>query len=313
MAIKFAVNQRCWYDNANWMDNIWQFSWAGWVRFDTIDTTQYQFVWAHPGATDRMEVYKRLTNPQYVRFQVYAGGVGMFVDDESGVPVAGTAYHFAVTWTPHTTGGMKIYRNGTLVGTANTTTQTANYNSGGSVDLFFAAKNAMSYGLCTLEGHSFWTDSILTANQIQALYWCGWPHLCAPKPAASYPFERPIVNRFRDASGNGRHILPAWIGATNPSSENPIGKWDDPHQDFGECHVPSAAGPADPNPWTYWATTTHPTVASTVTGLSNGTTYEFSTTAVDSSANESLHSAIYEAMPSAVAARHTPRRKFFGH
>lgn len=311
MAIKFPVNARCYYDNANWLDNISAFSWAGWVRFDTIDTNSLQFVWAHVGATDRMEVYKLRTNGR-VRCQVYAGGIGQFVEDSTGSPVAGTTYHLAATWTKAATGGLKIYRNGVFVAQSNTTTQTGNYNSGGSVDLVFGARNTINYGLCSLEGHGFWPGAVLTAEQIRCLYWSGWPHLVAPKPAAFYTFAPETLTTFKDSSGNSRHITSTWISGA-VATAGTIGKWDAPDAFPGDAYRVSAAGPVTPNDWTLFGSVTHPTVTSTVTGLTNGTTYELAVTALDESGNESQLSAIVEATPSAVAVKHVPRRVFRGH
>lgn len=313
MAIQFPVSNRAYYDNADWLDNCSAFSWAGWVRFDSIEAADYQFVWSHPGVTDRMEVYKKLSSPQYVRFQVLAGGVGVTVDDTTGAPSAGTKYHWAVTWQKNTSGGIKIYRNGSFVAQANTTSQTANYNSGGSVDLYLASKWATSYGRCTCEGWGFWAGTALSATQIAALYWAGWPHLATcPKPSAHWLFAPDLLTRIPDCSGNSRHITSSWI-SSGVSAVGTMGKWEDPGQEPGGYHRQVAAGPSPPDPWTLWSTVLHPTLTSLVTGLSNGTTYQFCASAVDTSSNESIKSDIVEATPQDVGVVHTPRRVFIGH
>lgn len=312
MAIQFPNNNAAYYDAANWLDNIDSLSWCGWVRVDNLRVPAAdQTIWGHRGAVDRMQFFR--DDGGEIWFAVTAGGVYDRVEDTITC-VEDTLYHFAVTWEKNSATGLKLYRNGAYITSASTTDQPNNYQSGGTVDLFLGCySNDNSFGQCTGEGWCWWTGTVLDADQIAALYWVGWPHLVnVPPPAAFYPLNDALLTRFPDWSGNSRHIESSTID-TGVLAAGRIGKWEDPHGAPSARYRQPGAGVTPPNTWTLFETVNHPTTTSVVTGLTNGTTYEFSLTALDTSGNESVRSNIIEATPLALAAVHTPKPAFLWH
>jgi hypothetical protein len=313
MAIQFPDLNAAQYDNANWLDNVDSVSWSGWVSWDTIDVGNRQYAWGHRGAVDRSSFRKNNAATEYARWSLTAGGVNVTVDDTI-TPVAGTVYHFVLTWEANSATGMKLYRNGSLINTSSTTTQTANYNSGGNVDLYIGCySNNNAFGKITGEGFIYWPGVVLDADQAARLYYEGWPHLAqCPKPAALYELNGSSLTRIPDSSGNSRHIESAFIDSGVVDAGR-VGKWEDPSSETAGFYRQGAAGPSPPNSWTLIETVTHPTNTSTATSLSNGTTYEFMVTALDDSGNESVESAIVEATPFAVNSTHAEREILLWH
>ncbi len=281
-------------------------------RPDTVGVTD-QYVFGYRGSTDQTS-FRWKGSETLWRYTVVAGGVSKYAD-ETVDAVAGTTYHFAGTWTKADATGMKLYKNGALISTVNTTTQTANCAPGAATDLYLAAFSAAnSPGICTLENVMFAPGVVWTADQIARLYYSGWWHLAnVAKPAAIYELSGAKLTQLDDISGNKRHITSGWITGTL-SAATQIGKREAPYRPQ-EFYMAGAAGtgPPTPNPWTLFGSSTHPTVTKAVTGLVNGTAYEFCVSAVDSSANEGVKSDTAEGTPNGVTITHVPRRVFLGH
>lgn len=310
MALTNAENETSYYPSANFLDNVSALSFSVWVKPTTIYEWQ-QYVISHYGSTNRFVFYKKYGTGSYWRFAVTSGGYQVYADDSTDAVAVDTVYHIAGTWELNVAGGIKIYRNGSLVDSNDTTSQSVNYSSGGGVSLsLMAQKDSAALDLPgDYEGVAIWGGVALSAQQIKALYWSGWPHLAGcPRPSVFYRLSRDYSGRIPDWSGNGRHIESAYCGASNVGAAD-IGKWEQPHFPISDQGLQGAAGPAPPNPWTLWDTITHPTLTDTVTGLSNGTAYEFSLTALDDSDNESTRSATVEATPSGTATVHTEALK----
>lgn len=312
MAVQFPTYKQAYYDNANWLDDVSSWSWASWVQFDSVAVGSRQTICGHYGATNRFYIRKTTGTPELFQASITSGGVYKAITDTTGAPVVDTAYHLAVTWEAGSATGLKIYRNGAYVTAVSTSTQTANYNSGGNVDLYVGSLKKDTDTLRgQIEGFGIWAGTVLTANQIAALYWSGWPHLAGlPKPTVWWP-GLGYNGRIQDWSGNGRHIEAATIDATVAAAST-IGQWDAPWHSGGSS-TQGAAGPAAPNEWTLFGTTTHPTVTLDVTGLVNDTMYDFAVTAVDDDANESVKSATVTATPEDIGTVHTEKLVFIGH
>jgi hypothetical protein len=311
MAWTFGTKQ-AFYDDANWLDNISSLSFSVWCRIDTLHSpAENQGIFGHEGSTNYIR-FQKYTNDQW-HFYIKSGGVGKEVYDSTASVVQGTIYHMAVTWEKASATGLKIYRNGTIVGSAvSTATQTADYNSGGNVDFYISGtKDNNRIGHCTVESLAMWTNYVLDAGEVMALRWLGWPHLATGKqPTAYWPMSQELLTRLPDISGNARHIEAATIDSS-PTAGGLLGKYEDPSVLATGGYRQSAAGPPAPNPWTLLGNVTHPTATSTVTSLVNGTVYEFSVIAKDDAtpANESTRSATVEATPSTsgITYVHVPR------
>jgi hypothetical protein len=314
MALTFPNYASAYFPGASWMDNLSSFSFAGWFRADTVSAGVRQYAFAHYGSTNRISLRKNNGATEYWRFAVVSGGVSATVDDTTVAVAAGTVYHLAGTWTPGSASGLAIYRNGTLVTTASTASQSGPYATEGTVPLYLGARKASSdYGLMTLEGLSLWTDTVLTADQVSALYHGSWPHQIQATPAAVYLLDDELLTSIPDYSGQGRHIDAATIsGAT---AGGIIGRAEDPSWlgGPGGSGTSTVAGPAEPDPWLLAATATHPVASVELLGLTAGTTYEVAVTAVDAQALESGYSAVAEVTPTATLTRHTRRWQWVGH
>lgn len=316
MAWTFPTTKQAYFDNANWLDGITSLSFACDVRLDTFSAGVNQGIFGHTGSTNYFR-FQKLGTTDLWNFYVTSGGIPKFVSDTTGSPAAGTIYHMAGTWVPGSATGLAIYRNGALVTTASTATQSGAYNSGGNVDLYLnsiAHDNRIGY--CSLENLAIWINYVLDAGEVAALYWVGWPHLAVAKaPAVFWQFNQELLTRLPDASGNARHIEAAQID-TGVTAGGLMGKYEDPWQGWSGGYRQSAAGPPAPNPWELAGTVNHPVVTKTVGGLTNTTTYEFSVIAKDNAtpANESTRSTIVEATPSAsgITYVHVPRRVWGG-
>jgi hypothetical protein len=317
MANTFSSTHSAYYDNADWLDNAASFSFAVWVNLAAVTTGSRQYVFSHYGATNRISLRKDNGATEYFRFAVVSGGISATVDDTTGTPVAGTPYHIAGTWTPGSATGIAIYRNGALVDTGNTTSQTANYDSGGSVDLYLGARAVSSnYLNGSIENLCLWPGTVLTPAQILELYYSGWWQLAnVTRPACQYACQTSIT-RIPDLSGNGRHIESATIDTTGVTLTPSIGKWDDLTvgqgitQQQGAAYTPPA--PDDPDPWTLHGYVTHPTTTDTVTGLTNGTEYEFAVAALDVDGNVSEKCSAVACTPHDIPIKHTRRWRIGG-
>lgn len=314
MALTFPNYKSAYYPAADWMEGISAFSFAGWFRADTVTAGVRQYAFSHYGSTNRISLRKDNAATEYWRFAVVSGGVSAVVDDTTGAVSAGTIYHLAGTWTPGSATGLAIYRNGALVTTASTATQSGTYSTEGTIPMYLGARKASSdFGLCSIEGLSLWTDTVLTADQVAALYHGAWPHQIQAPCAALWLLDDVLLTSIPDYSGNGRHIESATIdGAT---AGGIIGRAEDPSWlgGPGGSGTSTVAGPADPDPWVLAATVTHPTTEAELLGLTPGTTYEFAVSAVDAQGEESTLSAAVEGTPTAVLTRHTRRWQWVGH
>jgi len=312
MAIQIPDNKWFFFDAANFLDAVTQFSFVLWARIDTVTATAKQYVVSHRGATNQFSIRKYETNDKW-RFSVTAGGVNQVCDDSGAAVVAGTVYHLGCTWKKNNASGMKLYINGALITTVSTTSQTADYDSGGNSDIVFGAKTTtQDSGKCSLEGFAVWPGTELTAAQILSLSKGVWPHQIAlPRPGLQYPCWGNQVATVQDLSGNGRHVTdPTWINGITTSGR--IGRWEDPGHGLDGYHrVAASAGPPA-NPWVAVPQVFHPTVTKVIGSLTNDTQYEFKLVAVDTSGNVSVDSAIVVGTPTGTTVKHTPRKRLRG-
>jgi hypothetical protein len=314
MALTFPANKAAYYPAANWLDGIASFSFALWVRPDTITAGVRQYAFAHYGATNRISLRKNNEATELWRFAVVSGGVSVVVDDTTDAVAAGTVYHLAGTWVPGSATGIAIYRNGALVATASTTGQAGTYATEGAIPLYLGARKAANeYAKATIEGASFWAGSVLTAAQILSLYQGAWPHQIQATCSALYLCDEALLTAIPDYSGQGRGIEAATVdGATAGGT---IGRWEDPVWSVGagSLGASSVPGPPDPDPWALAGVSTHPVVEAEILGLTPGTAYEFCVTAVDAQGLESGYSAVAEATPTAALTTHVRRWQWVGH
>jgi hypothetical protein len=288
------------YDDANFLDAHSEVSFFTRFRFNSINTGVSQYIFAHVGATNKFS-FRKNASDTYFRWSMTSGGVFVPSDDVV-TPVADTVYSFAGRWKKNDASGMELWRDGTSEDTSSTTTQSSDYDSGGSVDLYvgaFSFNNA--YCKADIQELMLWTGHSLTQLQVtqlhQGFHWLEIPGL--PKPAVWYDFEGRLLTRLPDRSGNGRHIEAATIDVSTPPTDGGILLPRSPRSIhvFGSSKREAASGGGPPNPWTFYEDVLHPVAASTVTGLTNTTTYEFKINAADESGNVSQDSAIVEATP----------------
>lgn len=289
------------YDDANFMDSQSVLSVCIRLQLNAINTGVNQYVLSHKGATNQFSLRKLNTDLAW-RWSVTSGGVSVTCDDSSVTPAIDTTYCLCGMWKKNDASGMEIWRDGVSRNTASTTTQSSDYDSGGSVDLYTGARKFNdSYGKCDIEEVWLWANHELTLAQVVALnageHWLNIAGL--PKPSAWWEFNENMLDRIPDRSGNGRNIESATIDAVHPPSAGGILTPRSPRCIIapGSSHRTAVAGPSEPNPWTLWEEILHPVAASTVTGLTNTTTYEFKINAVDQSGNVSADSAIVEETP----------------
>jgi hypothetical protein len=290
------------YDDANFMDSQSVLSLCIRFQLNSINTGVNQYLVSHKGATNQFSIRKHSDDNKW-RWSVTSGGTAVTCDDSSATPAIDTTYCLCGMWKKNDASGMEIWRDGVSRNTASTTTQTSDYDSGGSVDLYVGARKFNdSYGKCDVEEVWLWAGHELTLAQVQALNdGCHWLDIAGlPKPSAWWEFNERMLTRVPDRSGNGRSIESATIDSTHPPSAGGIILPRSPRCIIAPAsnHRVSVSGPAEPNPWTFWEDVLHPVAASTVTGLTNTTTYEFKVNALDQTANISADSAIVEATPS---------------
>lgn len=310
MALQFPTSKWAHYPNANWLDNVDSFSLAGWVRFDTVTTGNKQFVFSHKGSTNKFSLRKDSTTDNW-KFSVTAGGVNV-LNDVSGV-VATTKYHVACTWLKNSATGQKIYVNGSLLDTDSTTSQTANYDSGGGSSLIWASETdgGSNFGVCTLEGWSVWPGVVLTLADVTQHRFSAWPsNLSLAAPGVFYPFQTGTTE-IKDWSGNKRHITSVSAGTSHVVS---LGKWERPTRlQAGTVVGATTTTPPAPAAWTRWPTpVAHPGQSLNLTGLTNNVAYEVRLIARDTVNNESTPSATSEATPTDAVIVHRRRRRLIG-
>jgi hypothetical protein len=157
----------------------------------------------------------------------------------------------------------------------------------------------------SIEWFSIFPGVLLTAAQFVMLGRGVWPQLIgAGKPAIFFPMFPQLLTRITDWSGNGRTIESGGITGTL-SSTGLLGQV----QDFAPQPAAasmSASGGASPNPWGLdqevpATPATGLPAAASITGLSNGTIYQFKVNAVDHDGLESSDSNVVEATPAAPA------------
>lgn len=305
--------------DAAFTNNIASFSVAAWVRFSSIDGARAQRIFTSKGVTNQMNLRKVVTTNVWFT-SVTAGGV--VVTRSSGVaPTAGVLYHVCMTWEKNNASGMKLYLDGSLDGSASTTSQTSNYDSGEAAPPMWlaAGSDTADKGLIDLEGFAFWPGLVLSANQVAALRFAGWPALVGlPTPAVHWLLDGRMLTEIPDVSGNGRHITSSNIFGS-PTDQGMQGKWE---REGGSALLlrtaaAAAAGPPGPNPWTTYPTRIpHPGVPTgqlVLSGLTPGGTYEMQLTAFDEAGNESAQSDIVEAVAREATVVHTEKRVFLGH
>lgn len=302
MAWDFQDYCDVYYDDANFMDSQSVLSVFFRFQLNSINTGINQYLVSHKGATNQFSMRKH-SGDTYWRWSVTSGGTAVTCDDSSATPAAATNYSLAGMWKKNDASGMQIWRDGVSRNTASTTTQTSDYDSGGSVDLYVGARKFNdSYGKCDIEEVLVWAGHELTTAQVVQLnkghHWLNIAGL--PKPSAWWEFNERMLTRVPDRSGNGRNIESATIDSTHPPAVGGILLPRTARKIISPASSSSAsvAGPGEPDPWTFWEDVLHPVAASTVTGLTNATTYEFKVNALDQTGNVSADSAIVEATPS---------------
>lgn len=318
MAIKFLTSEYCYIGSTSWLDNVTAFSFHCRVRFDTLGTAS-QFVFRVRNGTSGDQISLRrdaVASSGDFRFSVTTnGGTQNKQIDSSFNPVAGTIYDITCTWQAGAASGMAIYINGVLDASGtDTTSQTLAYTTSGNGTLMIGARPsapATEYGQCTLEHLAFWPGRVLDANRALALHQGARVHrIGVPLPAAYYPMYDNQIATIIDQSGNDRKIVdgnaggsPATdiIGGAANAPLRPIQPawWDDV---AWLQAASSGSGPPAENPWTAWTPDVDdPQDEVVITGLSNGTTYQFKVIAIDDTGNPSSDSAVVEATPTVVA------------
>lgn len=311
MALSFGSAQ-AYYDDGDFLLGCTSLTFAAWARLDTFYAATRQALWGHTGSVDNFR-FQKDTNEQW-HAVVTCGGVQKQVWDTTGAVVGGTKYHVAFTWKTGDAAGLRIFRNGAFVSSISTVSQVGTYAAESGINLYLdGISNNNRLGYCSLECFALWVNYAATDQQILDLYRAGWPHLAIPKKLSLLWYcSGGSPTYIPDSSGSGRHIQSGWIEAT-PTDGGLLGRYEDEDQGWGGDLRPFAAGPPPPNPWTTWpADVPHPAASVLITGLTNGTVYEFAMTAVDTSGNESILSNIVESTPVAPPATvHTPRGKLF--
>jgi hypothetical protein len=311
MSIIFPSAKFAQFPNADFLNSMASFSFACWVRYETITTANKQYAWSHAGATNQISCRKDSTSDK-VRFSVTAGSVAVTRDSVAAISAA-TKYHLAGTWKPNDAAGMALYLNGALEGTSSTTTQSVSYDSlDATTPLCLAAKKPSSdINGATVEALMIWKDRVLTAAQVLQLYYHGWPHLVGlPAPAVSYPVLSGTA-QIPDASGNSRHIVAANI--SSGVTEGPVlGRWRAPRR-TGAMSLKAGAVAPSAGPWILDSSPAVGTTSKMISGLTPGTLYEVRVLAVDAAGNVSPDSALAQAYAQATIDPHVARPMLFGH
>jgi len=297
------------------MNGVSAFSFSAWVRFETVDSAQEQYLWSHRGATNQVSMRKVVTSNVF-RWSVTCGGVAVF---RSGlVPTAGQLYHVAGRWAAGSSFGMEMWVDGTSQGTTDTTAQVSvDYDSGdATTPLCVAARTpTLNLGRVDLENLIIWGNFEINQNEVRSLRYAGWPVMCGiSRPLVQYLLDGGNLTYLPDLSGNGRHITDVSGSPSGPSDQGTRGKYEAqvfPGGVLGR-NVQGGTSAPPPNPFTFYGETNAPDVDLEVAGLTDGIPYEFYVTAIDASLNESAASAIVEATPQAGIVA-TDRKVFLGH
>jgi len=283
---------------ADWLIGATQISFALWCRFDTIEApANYQYVWSHRGADGAHGL--RLNTDGKFRIVTYTGGT--YVNKSSTVtPSEDTVYHVMGSWKINDASGLRMWVDGSEQGTAtSTTSQSGTYQPGTANNLWLGVYSANSNaGRCSVEGLIVVRDYLWTDNDVAELQHTGYPwcFAWAGNDHCFYPCWGVSPGRIPDWSGNGRHMEPGDITGT-PTDGGIMGQWYAPWMAGGSLPLDTTTG-ATPQTWTEFGSgTLHPETEETVTGLSNGTTYEFIVRAEDQAGNLSAESVIVEATP----------------
>lgn len=297
------------YDDANFLDGQSQLSFFLRTRIDSLLAGQAEYIFAHPGSTSKITLRKHETTEK-LRFAVTVNSSSSQTREHATAPTEGTKYSIAGTWKQNDASGMVLYVDGAISGSAaSTTSQNYQYDTGGGIDLRLGSYSAgSSYGRCSLQDFMLWAGHILTSAQVASLHkgkpW--WKVRGLPKPSVWYRFDGKLLSRIPDLSGRGRNVESSGIDAVTLPTDG--GMWYPstslllPRRSRYVNAAATGSGPPEPNPWTLVdQEILHPTAAALVTGLSNGTTYEFKVTALDLSGNESSDSAVAEVTPAAPA------------
>lgn len=306
------------FPSASFLNNLDSFSFAAWVRFASITLTG-QYLFRHAGTSNQISFRVRETTGIWY-LSTTVGGV--LVTRTGGTPAANTLYHVVGTWKKNDAAGLALIVDGSLVGTASTTGQTANYDAqDDAAPLFLGAKKDDSNkGNIDIENFIFIPGYVLTLGEAQALRQCGWYRLLAvPRPAVAYLLDGKLLTEIPDISGNGRHIASANIFGS-VTDQGMRGRWErETHGSLLLRSAMGAAAPAGPGPWIDFGPppeVLHPVTTVVVTGLTDDVPYQFAVTALDNATptpNESALSAIASATPRAVSVKHVERKVFLGH
>ena len=316
--IRFPVNAGyAKYPSASFLNGLSSFSVVATVRFASIDSARAQRVFRHAGATNQISLRKVVTTDRWYASTTVGGA--LVTCSPGTVLTAGTLYHVVMTWEKNNATGLKLYVDGVFSLSASTTTQTVDYDSGDAAAALHlaSASDTSDKGLVDLEGFTFFPNYLLSAVEVAALRFAGWPGLLAlPKPSVMYLFDGRLLAEIPDVSGNGRHITSANIfGAVSDQAMQ--GKWE--REPGGGFYLHSAVagaapGPPAPNPWTKYPTTTpHPATQVILSGLTPDGVYEMYLTALDAAGNESAPSNVVEATARESVVVHTEKRVFLGH
>lgn len=301
MAWKFPNGCDVYYDNQTFLDDTDKLAFfLGGARLDSLPGVSDQYLFGIQGTNAKFSL-RIVYTTGLPRFSVTVNG-SYFVTRDGAVVSAGTRYTFGGNWLKDDAAGMKLFQDGNTY-SASTSTQDWNWNSGGINDICIGHGTiGSSYGLCTLQNFMLWKGHNLTDAQYAALrkgFW--WFQVAGlPRPAVHWMLFGQNMSRIPDLSGNGRHIPSEWIDASDvPIAQPTWAPLMDPRS-YGpqrQYHHAGASGGTPPNPWDLYEEVLHPVAASLVTGLSNGTAYEFCISAVDQSGNESEKCALIEKTP----------------
>lgn len=279
------------------------------VRFDTLGSKNYVFQHRLATSGDQLSLRYDSSGGKFI-YSTTHGTVRTCTGTTT--ITAGTVYDVGLVWKQNTADGIRLYVNGVLENDEPTTGQTdSNYNTSGGT--FWIARSAAGdtseYGRCTIEKLILYPDKELSAEEFQLIARI-WPHQLVSRFRASLFLPMFFFDedngKIADWSGNNRDVV---VFNGTPITETPrLGKWGSMRigRRWGSLvHAEGSAPPPGPDPPNPWEEVTpavdHPNSAKPVTGLTNGTTYEFKVVAFDASGNQSVDSEVVEATPTAPA------------
>lgn len=276
-------------------------SFACWVRLSSLQTAD-QGVISHRG-TDGQASLRRTAAEGVWRYSVTIPGGAWVTKDSTGSVTAATLYRVCGSWQKNSASGIRLWVNGSEQGSASSTTsQTANYNPGVNTELFIGHRSATSNALYgDVEGVIWVADYLWTAADIAELTYTGlpWFQSWAGNPHVCWILDPGLMSRIPDVGSDAQHIEAGGISGT-PTTVDWLGKYEPLWIGTG------GGGPgrddvggavADPD-WTEFGSgVSAPETCQTITGLSNGTAYQFKMRAEDPAGNLSADSLIVEATP----------------